>query len=486
MKVALVNPRLESWASVLPPLGLLYIGAVLEKEGLDVRIFDISPNNEREMTAEVVGFRPDIVGLTVVTIHAERARQVILSLRRHLNSMFVIGGVHATALPRESLELFSPDCLVLGEGEETMKELCLGRALADVNGIAYRKNGSMVKTGAREPIACLDDIPFPARHLIDFQRYLFPPGAIRGYWSERCTSVMTSRGCPFQCIWCGTQTTFGRRVRRRSVDNVIAEIKSLQRDYHIDSIWFVDDTFTLDRSWVIEFCHKLQEEKIKLKWDGNAHVTTIDAELVEVMKKAGLVQLDFGVESGSERVLKALKKNSTPQAIRRAFDIAKKAGVRTMASFMFGNPEEGEEDVKATFELAREIRPNFVSAFFLTPFPGTELMETAKDKGWLAKDYSFGGFITREPLLKINFSSSQLHKIRKDFQRQFLWTNFASFFLDLRTLSKMLWIVLCYPKGLLKGMSVFLKTGVFDDLVFNFLVYYAEEKKRGKSYAGRQ
>jgi len=486
MRVALVNPRLESWASVLPPLGLLYIGAVLEKEGLQVRIFDISPNNEEKLIQEVIDFQPEIIGLTVVTIHANRAAQVISILKKRLKSMFVVGGVHTTALPEESLALFQPDCLVLGEGEETMKELCLGRALGDVNGICYRKNGSMVKTDPREPIPCLDNLPFPARHLIDFQRYLFPPGAIRGYWSERCTSVMTSRGCPFQCIWCGTQTTFGRRVRRRSVGNVIAEIKSLQRDYKIDSIWFVDDTFTLDRNWVIEFCNKLQEEKIRLKWDGNAHVTTIDEELVAVMKKAGLIQLDFGVESGSERVLKALKKNSSPQAIRRAFNIAKKAGVRTMASFMFGNPQESEEDIQATFALAREIRPNFVSAFFLTPFPGTELMEMAKEKRWLVKGYSFGGFITREPLMKINFSSKELHKIRKDFQRQFLWANFSSFFLDLRTLSKMLWIVLRYPKGLLRGLSVFFKTMVFDDLVFNFLVYYAEEQKKGKRYAGRQ
>lgn len=483
MKIALINPRNESCSSFLPPLGVLYIGAVLEKEGFYIRIFDITPSNEQQKIKEIVDFRPDIVGVSIVTVHVERAKQVISTLKRYLKFTLIIGGVHCTALPEESLDFFEADCVVIGEGEYTMKELCSRKSFCDVKGIAYRKNGSIIKTGPREPIDLLDELPFPARRLIDFEKYLFPPGTIRGYWSERCTSVMTSRGCPFQCIWCGTQTIFGHKVRRRSVDNVIKEIEFLQKNYKIDSIWFVDDTFTLDRKWVVEFCNKLIDGNIRLKWGAQAHVTTIDAELLSLMRKAGLVQIDFGVESGSDKVLRALKKGSTVQAIKKAFYITKKAGVRRMASFMFGNPEETEEDVKMTFRLAKEIKPDFVSTFYLTPFPGTELMEMAKSHGWLLNSLSFTGGITKlpqrfEPLMEINFSIAELLKIKKDFQREFLWRNFSSFFFNPRTLFKMICTIACYPKGLFKGLSVFLKTKVFDDLVFTFLVYRAEQIKK--------
>lgn len=483
MKIALINPRIETYSSSLPPLGLLYIGAVLEKENFDVRIFDPLPNDEEDIK-KIIDFQPDIIGMSILTTYVNRAKHIILILRKHLrSSLLVIGGVHPTALPEESLNFFEADFVVVGEGEITMKELCFRlkqkQPPEDIKGIVYRKDGLIIKTGPREPIQNLDELPFPARHLIEFEKYLFPPGVIRGYWSERCTSLMTSRGCPFQCIWCGTQNIFGHKVRRRSVDNVIREIELLQRDCKIDAIWFVDDTFTLDKKWLLGFCNKLIERRINLKWGCQAHVTTINEEMVDVMKKAGLVQLDFGVESGSEKVLRALKKGSTEKAIRNAFYITKKSGVRRMATFMFGNPGEEIEDIKKTFKLAKEIKPDFVSSFFLTPFPGTELMGMAKDKGWLtSEDYSVGG-LKKEPMLEINFSIKELRRIRRSFQRQFLVTNFLKSFANITYLFKMMTLVLHYPKGIIKGFSAFFKTWVFDDFVFAFLVYYAEKRQGG-------
>jgi radical SAM superfamily enzyme YgiQ (UPF0313 family) len=481
-KIALVNPRIETYSSSLPPLGLLYVAGVLEKENFDVRIFDPLPNNDGDIQ-RIIDFNPDIIGISILTVYANRAKHIISLLKKDLkSSLLVIGGVHSTALPEESLDFFEADFVVIGEGEITMKELCLkiaqGQPFDTVKGIAFRRNGVITKTPPREAIQDLDELPFPARNLIEFRKYLFPPGVIRGYWSERCTSVMTSRGCPFQCIWCGTQTIFGHKVRRRTIHNVIKEIQLLQKNYKVDAIWFVDDTFTLDKKWVLGFCNSLIREKINLKWGCQSHVSTIDEELLIAMKKAGLVQLDFGVESGSEKVLAAIKKCSDEQAIRRAFDITKKAGIRRMATFIFGSPEEEEEDIQKTFRLGREIKPDFVSSFFLTPFPGTELMEMAQKKGWLYSDDYLEGGLKKQPMLRVNFSIDQLRTIRQKFQRQFLWSNFISQFLNLFFLAKMLCIVLRYPRGILKGLSAFLKTKVFDDFVFAFLLYYAEQRQK--------
>ncbi|MHC4544013.1 MAG: B12-binding domain-containing radical SAM protein [Planctomycetota bacterium] len=482
MKIALINPRIETYSSSLPPLGLLCIGAVLEKENYDVRIFDPLPSDEEDIK-KIIDFQPDIIGMSVLTTYVNRAKHIISTLKKQLkSSVLVIGGVHPTALAEESLDFFEADFVVIGEGEITMKELCSRlkkiQSVETIKGIAFRKEGLIIKTSPREPIQDLDELPYPARHLIEFEKYLFPPGVIRGFWSERCTSLMTSRGCPFQCIWCGTQTIFGHKVRRRSVDNVIGEIELLQRDYKIDSLWFVDDTFTLNKKWLLEFCNKLMERRINLKWGCQAHVTTINKEMVDAMKEAGLVQLDFGVESGSERVLRALKKGSTEKAIRNAFYITKKAGVRRMATFMFGNPGEEIEDIKKTFKLAKEIKPDFVSSFFLTPFPGTELMEIAKGKDWLSgEDYSVGG-LKKEPMLEIYFSVQELRRIRRSFQRQFFWANFSNLFFNLHYLFNAIRLVICYPKGIIKGLSAFSKTWVFDDFVFAFLIYYAEKRQK--------
>jgi radical SAM superfamily enzyme YgiQ (UPF0313 family) len=246
----------------------------------------------------------------------------------------------------------------------------------------------------------------------------------------------------------------------------------------VDSIWFIDDTFTLNNKWLHDFCGRLMSSGLNLKWGCQARVNTVNEETLTLMKKAGLVQLDFGVESGSDRVLKALKKDSSEDTIRNAFRIAKKVGVRTLATFIFGSPEETKEDVEKTFALAKEINPNFVSSFFLTPFPGTELMDLVRMNKWeMDEDYIVGG-LKKKPPLRINFSVEELYEFRKRFQRQFLVRNYLSLFLNFSYMAKATLLVLRYPMGILKGLKAFMKTWVFDDFVFGFLIYYADKKQR--------
>jgi len=194
------------------------------------------------------------------------------------------------------------------------------------------------------------------------------------------------------------------------------------------------------------------------------------------MKNAGFVQVDFGVESCSDRVLQALKKHSNAESIKNAFKAARKAGLRTMATFMFGSPEETYEDVAITMKLAKEIRPNFVSSFFLTPYPGTELMDMAVEHCWISNQNHEQGGLKKDPMLKINFTKEELFAIRSRFQRMFFFENFVSLFLSPRYVGRMVRLCLTYPKGLFYGLRKFLRTRVFDDLVFEFLVFYVKER----------
>lgn len=480
LKIALVNPRVESYSSTLPPLGLLYIAAVLEQAGFAPRVFDIYPYDDRDF-ATLVDYRPDVVGMTVLTDYWSRAVEVSTIVKASLpQTVFIVGGVHVTALPEDSFAALDATIGVIGEGEMTMLDLCLridnGALWQDVAGIIFRNEaGDFVRTPSRPHIKNLDDVPFPSRHLLNFEQYLVPPGIIRGHWTERSTTVMTSRGCPFSCIWCGSQCTFGRKVRNRSVENVVAEIEHLVAEYAIDTVWFVDDTFTLNKKRVLDFCRLMTERKIRITWGCQAHVKTADEEMFLAMKKVGLVQLDFGVESGSDRVLTSLKKDSSSDAIRRAFAIAHKVGIRTTATFMFGSPAETVEDVEQTMQLAQDIRPDFVSSFFITPYPGTELMDLAEANHWEMSKREDSG-LKKGPMLKIHFRDHELMAIRERFQRLFLWKNFSGILFSPRYMVKAFLLILRNPGGVLSAVRAFARSKVFDDFIFAFLIYFVRKK----------
>jgi len=249
----------------------------------------------------------------------------------------------------------------------------------------------------------------------------------------------------------------------------------------------VDDTFTLDKEWVLRFCDELAARRINIAWGCQAHVKTVDEAMLTRMKEVGLVQVDIGVESGSDKVLNALRKQSDAESIKRAFKTVKKVGIRTMASFIFGAPTETYEDVEATMRLAREIKPSFASSYFLTPYPGTELMKMAEENNWLVdNDHAHGG-LRKGPMLKINFTEDELYRIRSRFQRMFIYRNFFSLLLSPRYAFRALSIFFRYPLGFFVGIKRFLTTHALDDFFFEFFNYYirkrsCRKKPRGTDY----
>jgi radical SAM superfamily enzyme YgiQ (UPF0313 family) len=489
MKITLISPRVVD--APVPPLGILYIAAVLEKEGHIVQVFDIYEYEEDGTFADILKFQPDLIGLSVNTPQINRAKRISAHLKDLLPKIpIVCGGVHVTALPSESMRELHADYAVVGEGEYTMRDLChaleSGNPVNTIAGLVFKNEGDIVQNPCRL-IENLDEIPFPSRHLLNFEWYLSPPGPIRGIWLKRSTQLITSRGCPYKCIYCGSNLIFGRKVRRRSVDNVISEIQFLIKNYNIDGLWFVDDTFTLDKSWVLEFCRQLKQNNIILKWGCQTRVNVLSEELLLEMKKSGCVQLDIGVESGSEKILAVLQKGITPQQIESAFVLTKKVGLRTLASFMIGNPEEDMNDINKSLDLAKKIKANYTLFFFATPFPGTRLSELAKENKWI-KNFDYSSWMvkqTEEPIMEINFKKGDLTRLRANLQNQFIFRNYLSA-IQLSYILHFLILSLKYPTGIVAGFKKFFKTKRIDDIIYGIIENYRMKLKKNKNIEANQ
>lgn len=473
MKISLIHPR-TSGASVAP-LGILYLAAYLRKYGHQIQVFDPAPQ-ENDFVEKLMAFDPHVVGLSLLTTEYARGAEMIPLLKSKLpRAIFTAGGIHPTSLPELTLRDLGLKAVVVGEGELTMLDLCQslekGRPLREVPGICFEENGEIISTAKRSLVQDLDTLPFPGRDLLNFEWYLMPPGFIRGTYLKRSIMIMASRGCPYNCIFCSIKAIYGRIYRRRSVNNVLAEVDELRSRYRIDGLYFLDDTFTADRKWALDICRGLKP--LKLVWGCNTRVNTVAEDLLMAMKDSGCEQIDYGVESGSDKVLNNLKKGITTNEIRRAFALTKKAGLRTMATIMIGNPGETKEDIEETIALLREISPHFVQVSFTTPFPGSELYHLARENSWVDKNVPFSEVwshrsVTSLPVMSINFSPSELFQIRTRIQNLFWKENFKDYFLNLRLLGDVSKTLLKHPARIILGLKIFLRDRDITDFI-NYL-----------------
>jgi radical SAM superfamily enzyme YgiQ (UPF0313 family) len=375
------KPAARLAAAPQMPLGILSIGAVLERAGHAVTIFDgdIDGLGPLEAVDYIERARPDLVGVSATTPMYAIARRMIQAIKERFPDLpLVLGGYHLTALPEETLAETPADYGVYGEGEATILELAErienGGSLAEVAGLLYRQDGAVKMTPARAPIQDLDSLPFPARHLLRYPKYLW---SVPGKGMVPVTTIMTQRGCPFQCVFCGVQTMFAR-VRYREVSGIVDELEHIVNQLGITHVQFSDDTLTLKADKVYAMCAEIRRRKLKFTWEGYTRADRITKELLQEMKSVGLVRVSFGVESGNQTVLDGMKKGTTLEQYRRAYEWSDELGLETRCSVMIGNAYETRATAQQTIDFIRSLKVYQAYINIATPYPGTSLLEMAR------------------------------------------------------------------------------------------------------------
>ena len=385
-KVALVNVGFEQGEEgiiVSPPLGIMSIGAYLRQNGMEVAIFDwsneaLDPSKEEALRA----FRPDIVGFTVIMGSSAVRSKRVSAWAKAMGAKVVWGGPLPSVLMDLCLRQAPVDAVVVGEGELTMMDLCRSLALEipleDVKGVAFLKNGELVRTPHRERVKDLDSLPMPWwEAVLPLDKFLIP------FHGRMAMPMVTSRGCPGTCSFCYTKTMWGYKWTSRSAAKVVEEIQTLRElEPRVGAIIFDDDLFAGDVKRILEFCRLLREKGLDIAWNCEIRARDIKEPLVQEMKAAGCVELLVGVETGSDRLLKTVLKGVRKEDIVEAFRIIHRAGVQGNAMLMVGMPGETLKDFEDTEKLLRELEADgFYFSLFL-PTPGTEYFEVAKAHGF--------------------------------------------------------------------------------------------------------
>lgn len=382
MNITLIQP-FTGGVDIEPPKSLACISAVLDKAGHKTRLIDLQQCKVREKWEAIFTSAPtDLVGISSMTPQVKDAHDIARRVKELAPGVpVVLGGVHATLLPLQTLREFpSFDILVVGEGEHTIVELASrldrGEKYSDVRGIAYRMNGGETATPPRPRITDLDSLPNHHDHY-DFDFYLNNNSFET---TDRSISLIVSRGCPYNCQFCATKNFWTAKYINKSADGVIEEIRDVMRR-GAEYIKFRDSTFVVNKKWVYELCEKILQQGMRFHWAVNARVNLVDYDMFRLMKKAGLDTVCFGVESGSQRILDFYGKGVTLEQTEKAFEICKRLGLRTGAYFMLGALPETREEMEMTYRFAKKLKATYSWVFLFMPLPGSELYQYYIDHG---------------------------------------------------------------------------------------------------------
>lgn len=429
MKVLFVNPpqtasKYKFMGVIAPPLGIAYMAGVLQENNIDVEILDASAEDMdfKDVEKELLKRKPDLVALTALTPTIGRALETAQIVKETLpDSIVVMGGYHPTFNFIETLEDENVDIVIRGEGEYIMLNLVQAlenqSSLHDVKGIVFEdKNSKEIVVNPEAPlIQDLDELPFPALNLLPMKKYRLLD------MDTHMTTMITTRGCPMQCSFCSSAAMHGKKIRERSVENIVDEIEYLKTNYDIDTIAFMDDTFTLKKRKVMAICDEILKRNIEIMWGCTSRVDTLDEKLLKKMKEAGCITIFIGVESADQQQLDNMCKNTTIAKIENAFKIAHKLKIRTIASVALGMPGDTKEIMNKTVKFVHKLKPNYAIYSLATPYPGTRFYKEAFEKNLIKiKDWSKYTLIT--PILEtIDCSLNDMRKIQaKAFMKFYL------------------------------------------------------------------
>ncbi|NQU94916.1 MAG: radical SAM protein [Candidatus Omnitrophica bacterium] len=406
-----------------PPLGLGYIGSVLEAAGRTVNIIDMDADkiSEKDFIKKLEEHNYDLVGITTTTPTFNEAISLSKLVKKYSKALTVLGGIHVTALPEESMKFDSVDFIVKGEGERTIVELADylegRRGPESIDGIYYRKNGKVHKNKDRELIDNLDEVPFPARHLCNNRNYTYPDTLATPVFP-----IITSRGCPARCTYCAGSCIFKRKFRTRSPKNIVDEIEYLVREFGAKEIHIWDDNFALIKSRVIRIKDEIKKRNLRLNFavpDG-MRIDSVDEELLSALKEMGIYSIAFGIESGSQKILDRIKKGIKLERIEEVFKITRKYGIEIWAFFIMGLPGETADDIRKTIEFAKKINPDIAKFHILKPFPGTEVYDELLGNN-LIFEHNFDNYgIHTSPVHRLkDLTAEEIRDLQKRAYREF-------------------------------------------------------------------
>jgi radical SAM superfamily enzyme YgiQ (UPF0313 family) len=426
-----VNPPYPSGVpeSIFIPLGIGYLAAVLENDGYTVDVIDcqVLKPTRRELEGELTRLQPDIVGVTSATLTFEPALEIVRTAKQVCpKCLTLLGGPHVTVMDEETLsESPEVDIVVRGEGEQTMLELAnlvfnsSMKNLGEVAGITFRKNGQISRTPDRSFIQNIDNLPYPALKHFQLSKYRV--------FGKKYLPIITSRGCPFQCTFCLSSRMCGRRFRVRSPRKVVDELEWLKDTYGAEAFGFYDDTFTFDKKRVLEICEEMKKRNVNLPWDCRTRVDQVSKEVLAKMRDANCQLIHFGIESGNQKMLDAMKKGTTVEQNERAIKLTKEVGISVAISVIVGYPGETVDMFKQTLDFIRRTEPDYVYMCDAVPYPGTELYKLLKDSGMEMSSewsrYHEETQVFKNPLLPLQ----KIEEMKKAFYDQFFS---ASYFVN--------------------------------------------------------
>jgi radical SAM superfamily enzyme YgiQ (UPF0313 family) len=406
---------LDDASSRCPNLGMAILAAVLEKHDYKARILDtFALNLNHRQTAEYIkNVRPKIVGITSVTANSRQAMQILNLVKKIDSSIITVyGGPHVTIMPNTVLKSELVDYIVVGEGEETIVELAdyilkhKGKK-ERIKGIGYRKeNGETVITQQRDFIKDIDKLPIPAYHLLPMDKYR-PYGWLDT--GRKFCSMITSRGCPFQCTYCTSSKIFGYRWRYRNAEKVFEEIKLLYNKFGIRHIYFQDDEFTVNHQRINDICNMILENKLDLIWECLTRVSHVNEELLKKMAKAGCKSILYGIECGYQEGIDKINKKITLKQAVDAVRLSKKYGISPKVTFMMGFPWESKKEIKKTIDFARRLNADLTFFNTLNPYPGTPLYEDIKKENLFVGGYTWDKYSPHgeEPVIRTRYLTAK-------------------------------------------------------------------------------
>lgn len=429
MNVVLINAAFNRYGGLkghggsMMPLNLCYLAAYARQQNPEVefKIFDaeIRGISHEETVQETAKFSPNLIGITTNTCVFDSVITLTTLLKEELpNVPIILGGPHVSALPQRSLQESKADFVAIREGELTFEELVaqMKEGKADwgkIDGLAYRdKNGDISVNPPRALIKDLDILPFPARDLVNNDLYTPPPTKRVSLGPN--TLIATSRGCPYNCGFCGAKTVWTRKIRARGAESIVAEIKECIEKYGTRSFNFTDELFTVNKKRVLEIHRLICEQKLNIAWVCSARAEHLDRETLEAMKKAGCHEISFGIESGSPEILKRMNKSLDLEEALRVICLTKKVGIATHASYILGYIGETEETINDTICFAKKLNTQVAAFFIASPLPGTLLYQEAKEKGYIRSNATWLDYSplsnTESVLMLPNLSTAKIRK----------------------------------------------------------------------------